>query len=124
MICKIFNKTVEILYNLANKLHMTYNEINIIVYYFIIPLTYLLMLDFIIGIFPVLSLIWTSICIFITIYNYNNFSQFCDFMFVKSVNFLLKFNYIGWDYYKASVNICIILMILVYIVLGVLLIVV
>lgn len=39
MITKLFNITAKALMKLAQKLHLTYNEVNIIVYYMIVPLT-------------------------------------------------------------------------------------
>ena len=43
----IFNIVANILVLIAKKTKLTYNEINIIVYYFIIPFTWVVLLDII-----------------------------------------------------------------------------
>lgn len=45
----IFDKTARALQSGARKLNITYNEINIIVYYFCIPLVWTVMIDYIIS---------------------------------------------------------------------------
>ena len=45
MITTIFNQTALVLVKAAQKLNLTYNEVNIIVYYMIVPLTWCIMLD-------------------------------------------------------------------------------
>ena len=50
MIQRIFTRVAMALYVGAAKLGITYNEINILVYYLLIPLTWTIMLDFLIGI--------------------------------------------------------------------------
>lgn len=122
MINQIFNQTAIILLKISKKLHLTYNEINVIVYYGFIPLTWMILLDFILNIWPILTLIWSVICLSIYLLNRKNFSQWCDLIFQKSVDFLLSFNCINWDYYKASVYICVILVLIIYLILLTLLI--
>ena len=122
MISKLFNSTANALMKMARMLHLTYNEVNIIVYYMLIPLTWAVMLDFIIGIWPWLTVGWTAVCLLITWLNRKRFSQWCDKGFQKSVDFLNWFDRFGWDYYKASVIICVFIVIIIYAVLTLLLI--
>ncbi len=114
MIKKVFNLTAAILLITAKRLNLTYNEINIIVYYFIVPLTWCVMLDCIIKM-PICSIIWTVLGLSVYIAKRKVFSSWCDYVFKKSVQFLLSFNSIGWNYHKASVIICVVVPIIIYI---------
>ena len=86
---------------------LSYNGINILVYYLLIPLVLLVLLDRIIKKFvctPLLILVWISILFFV-----GNFSRFSDRAFDASVVFLNSFGFIGWNYVVASVIICVVL---------------
>ena len=122
MIIKLFNDTANVLMKLAQKLHLTYNEVNIIVYYMLVPLTWAVMLDFIIGTWPWLTLAWVAVCLLVTWWNRKRFSHWCDWAFQKSVDFLEGFGFMGWDYCKASVIICVFFIAVIYAILILLLI--
>lgn len=112
---RIFWITANLLNQIAKWTGMTYNEINIIVYYLIIPLTWTVMLDLIIGfpIFtPLLILAWAYI--FVKTGTKKVFGMWCDWAFKDSVDFLLWFKRIGWNYIVASVIICAIVPIIIY----------
>ena len=102
----------------ASLLGRTYNEMNVIVYYGIIPLTWVLMLDYI------LSIHWFTfgfICFVLgVISSCGHFTLYCDRVFAKSVDFLLAFNRIGSNYTSASVWVCVAAPIAVYGILGLL----
>ena len=98
---------------IAKALHMTYNEINIIVYYLIIPLSWCIMLDYIIGL-PITTPIWLLLWIYIIWSKRKFFKDWCDAAFKLSVDFLLKFKRIGWNYWKASVIICVVVPLIIY----------
>ena len=117
MITTIFNKTALLLVKTAQKVNLTYNEVNIIVYYMIVPLTWCIMLDFILNSWPWMSVVWLTLCVVVTWWHRKDFSTWCDWAFEKSVNFLLWFRRIGWNYYKASVIICVVLPIAIYVIL-------
>ena len=104
---------------IAKALHMTYNEINIIVYYLIIPLSWCIMLDFIIGL-PITTPIWILLWTYIIWSKRKFFKEWCDAVFKLSVDFLLKFQRIGWNYWKASVIICVVVPLIIYAVLIIL----
>ena len=110
----IFDKTAQVLQYLAQKLNLTYNQVNIIVYYMIVPCSWLIMLDFIIGCWPLMSVLWTVTCLIVGGWHRRDFRRWCDEMFGKSVEFLLWFRHIGWNYRKASVFICVVVPILIY----------
>ena len=98
---------------MAKALHMTYNEINIIVYYLIIPLSWCIMLDYIIGL-PITTPLWILLWVYIFWSKRKFFKEWCDVAFQLSVDFLLKFQRIGWNYWKASVIICVVIPIIIY----------
>ena len=101
---------------MAKALHMTYNEINIIVYYLIIPLSWCIMLDYIIGL-PITTPLWILLWVYIFWSKRKFFKEWCDVAFKLSVDFLLKFQRIGWNYWVASVIIGVVVPIIVYVVL-------
>ena len=111
----LFNAVARTLNWIASVTGFTYNEINIIAYYIVIPFVYVVLLDRIIH-KHVLKIayifVWVTILVAI-----RNFSEFCDVLFKVSVDFLLKFSAVGLDYVAASVVICVILPAMVFAVL-------
>lgn len=117
------NYITECFYAVAYKLQdwakatgMTYNEINIIVYYLIVPLTWTILFD--IGLrlpiaTPILLLLW--LCIWLG--KRKHFRAWCDVAFNISVRFLLSFKRVGWKYEKSSVIICVVVPIIIYVLL-------
>ena len=97
---------------LAKKSNRTYNEINIIIYYFIIPLSWIILLDMVLNIhWFKLSFILAS---FIALFLIKDFKIFSDNLFSKSRNFLMYFNKFWSNYVLSSVIICVILPIAIY----------
>ena len=82
---------------IAKALHMTYNEINIIVYYLIIPLSWCIMLDYIIGL-PITTPIWILLWIYIIWSKRKFFKDWCDAAFKLSVDFLFSYYICSVDY--------------------------
>jgi len=115
MINSIFSFTASFLHKLSSFTGFTYNQINIIVYYFIVPFSWCILLDVIFDFhllklgFLVLSLGFRIGC--------TDFKTYSDKAFDKSVQFLNYFNRLGSNYYKSSVLICILLPIIIYTVL-------
>ncbi len=108
MIQRCFWKVAIFLQLLAKKTKLTYNEVNVIVYYFIIPLTWCIMLDCIIHT-PVFSFIWITLTISIWLC-IDNFSDWCDKLFKLSQQFICFFG----EYIKYSVIICVIIPVIIY----------
>ncbi|MFM7903430.1 MAG: hypothetical protein ACKPAD_15785 [Bacteroidota bacterium] len=94
----------------------TYNEMNVIVYYGIIPLSWVLMIDYI------LSIHWFTFgfsCFTLGVLaGCGRFSRLFDHIFDKSVKFLLSFNRVGSNYTATSVWVCVALPLAVYGILG------
>jgi hypothetical protein len=120
IISSIFRKVADALIYGASAMDITYNEINIIVYYLLIPLTWTIMLDFFIGT-PVTSYALIFIWFGIKIGTWGRFREWSDWAFMCSVDFLNYFNCWGGNYVLNSVIICVLVPILIYIGLALLL---
>ena len=92
----------------------TYNEVNIVVYYLIIPLSWTVMVDYI-TMMPFLTPMYIIAWIVFLWKDPMKFRDRCDWAFMKSVDFLLWFKKIGWNYIVSSVIICVVVPVLVYI---------
>lgn len=92
----------------------TYNEVNIIVYYLLIPLSWTVMTDYLTKL-PFLSPMFVLAWIVFLWKDPMKFRDRSDWAFMKSVDFLLWFKRIGWNYVVSSVIICVIIPILVYV---------
>lgn len=110
MVTTIFTTVQQFLEWIAKKTHRTYNEINIIVYYFIIPLTWTLMIDYVFSLPLILSIAYSLFCIIVVV-RCKSFKKFSDWLFVKSADFI---EYFG-DYFLFSVVICVLIPLLIYI---------
>lgn len=92
----------------------TYNEDNIIVYYLLIPLSWTVMIDYLTKL-PFISPMFVLAWIVFLWKDPMIFRDRSDWAFMKSVDFLLWFKRIGWNYVVSSVIICVIIPILVYV---------
>jgi hypothetical protein len=91
---------------------LTYNEVNIILYFFVIPFTWACMLDSYFR-FHWLKIIFGTLCVVFFILC-SNFRLFSDHLFNASVVFLQWFRHLNMNYYLASVVICVIVPIIIY----------
>ncbi len=109
---RIFDFVANKLIILARFFRLTYNEINIIVYYFLIPFSWLSLIDLICG-FHYLKFAFFifSAGFFI---GCRDFRSYSDELFMKSVEFLNYFNRFGQNYVAASVIICVLIPIMIY----------
>lgn len=110
---RIFYFVANMLMQIATALGITYNQINIICYYFLIPLSWSIMIDFYIH-KPIASLVVIGVRIIIVICKWRDFSEWCDGLFEKSVIFLRYFDRCGSNYNITSVIICVILPLCIY----------
>ena len=112
---KIFIVVRDILEWLANISRFSYMAVNIIVYYFVIPFIYFIILDQILGAhyFKISFLIIISV----TLLRIRDFELFSDWLFRKSADFLVSFSSIGMNYTVASVIICVFIPLAVFLVL-------
>ena len=121
IISGIFYVVMIVLRRLAACFGITYNAINIIVYYMLIPLSWTIMLDIYIQ-YPLftytLVVVWIGIMIGIR----GKFITWSDWAYNKSVDFLNYFNRWGGNYVLNSVVICVVVPIAIYVTLMLLLI--
>ena len=113
MITFTFRLVATALYNIAQMFGMTYNEVNVLAYYLLIPLSWTIMLDMYIGL-PLTTGALLYIWIGIKIGTWGHFSAWCDWAFMRSVDFLNYFNRWGGNYVLNSVIICVLIPVLVY----------
>lgn len=110
----IFAVVAGVEHVIANITGSTYNEVNIVVYYLLIPLSWAIMIDYLTKL-PLLSSLFVLAWIVFLWKDSMKFRERCDWAFMKSVDFLLWFKRIGWNYIVSSVIICVVLPILVYV---------
>ena len=84
----------------------TYNEVNIIAYYIVLPFAYIVLADRIMKmhVLKILYVVGVAVCLLLI----KDFSKFSDWLFQKSVDFLLSFQILGWNYIVSSVLICVV----------------
>ncbi len=114
VVLPIFAVVAGVEYLIARLTGSTYNEVNIVVYYLLMPLSWMMMIDYITG----LSFLTPMFIIGWIVFLWKDEMRFrlrCDWAFNKSVDFLLWFKRIGWNYYVSSVIICVVIPVLVYI---------
>ena len=92
----------------------TYNEVNIVVYYLLIPLSWTAMIDYV-SQMPFLTPMYIIAWIIFLWKDQMKFKDRCDWAFDKSVDFLLYFKKIGWNYIVSSVIICVVVPVLIYV---------
>ena len=109
---RIFNAVAQALRSLSRLTGFTYNEINVLLYYFIIPFTWLILLD---NFLDVHYLKMSGIIFCLGFFaGCNDFKKYSDWLFFKSVIFLNFFNRFGSNYIKSSVWICVSFPLLIY----------
>ena len=102
----IFQIVYSLLKWVAEVTGFTYNEVNIIAYYMVIPFAYVVLADRILK-RHFLKCLYVAF-IAVALYNIKDFTGFSDWLFQKSVDFLLSFRFLGWNYIVSSVLICVI----------------
>ena len=114
IVSSIFRQVAMALYNGATAIGITYNEINIIVYYLLIPLSWTIMFDCWSG-SPTTSFALIFIWCGIKIGKWGRFREWSDWAFMRSVDFLNYFNRFGGNYVLNSVVICVLVPIIIYV---------
>jgi hypothetical protein len=112
MLNLIFKIVAGLLYFTGRRIGLTYNEINIVVYYFLVPLSWLILLDMIFQ-FHYFKFTWIIFTTGFAI-GCRNFRSYADWLFGKSVSFLNYFNRFGSNYVASSVWICVAVPIVIY----------
>jgi hypothetical protein len=115
MMHSLFNTIAHLLQKIAELTGLTYNEINIIVYYILVPFTWMLLLD------KIRNTFWFSLTFGAIVLGalllIKDFWKFSDILFEKSVDFLNWFEIIGSNYILSSVIICVFIPLAIYVML-------
>lgn len=106
----IMNEIFRIVYSalmfISEITGLSYNEVNIIAYYIVLPFIYVALADKIWG-KHLLKI--TYVCVVsLVLLLIPNFRIFSDRLFDDSVRFLLSFEMFGWNYVVSSVMICVV----------------
>ena len=113
------NELFDIIYSLLKWLSrltgLTYREVNIVVYFIIIPTLFIFLIGKIYK--KKYLIIGFLVFVFVSLLIIPDFTLFSDKLFDVSVDFLNWFNHIGLNYVQASVVICVIIPILIVIIL-------
>jgi hypothetical protein len=109
---RIFDRVVKILMGYARALKISYYAVNILLYYFIVPFSWLILLDMIFD-FHYFKIGFALFCLGFFIYC-KDFEAFSLNLYRRSVVFLNYFNHFGSNYVASSVFICVLCPILVY----------
>jgi len=95
---------------------LTYEEVNVVVYFVIIPAVFFALIDRIIK-RPVCLLVFSGVML-LAYLRIQNFTLFSEQLFNTSVRFLLGFSSFGIGYDMASVIICVVMPIILFIVMA------
>jgi hypothetical protein len=99
-----FAFTVRVLTQIGELLHLSYNVVNIIVWYILLPLAWTAILDY-----KLHQILFAPVCFLLCtatiVYQRKQFNKFCDILFRLSQEFILAFG----NYYLWSVIICLII---------------
>ncbi len=103
---EVFTLVYNFLKWLSRITGLTYHEVNIVIYYILIPSIFIIILD------KIFNTNWLKIgfglLVVLTLFFVPNFEKFATMLFYKSVDFLNGFQALGLDYVQASVVICVI----------------
>ncbi len=113
MIKQTFNLVSNTLLFIGRKTGLTYNEVNILVFYLLIPLSWTALFDCWLGL-PIASAAFLFVWLGIFIAIRHIFREWCDWTFQGSVIFLNWFNRWGGNYVLNSVIICVLLPLIIY----------
>jgi len=102
----VFHIVYSLLKLISEITGFTYNEVNIIAYYIVLPFAYVILADKILK-RHVLKIVYV-VSVAAGLLMIKDFTAFSDWLFQKSVDFLLSFDIFGWNYVVSSVFICVI----------------
>ena len=113
IIRQTFTLVANTLLFIGKRTGLTYNEVNIMIYYLLMPLSWAALFDVWLGL-PAASIVLLLVWVGIFGATRHTFSDWCDRLFQHSVNFLNMFNSWGGNYVLNSVIICVLLPIIIY----------
>ena len=112
---EIFDVVYRSLKWLAKIVRLTYEEVNVIIWFFIIPVIFICLIDRILKTNYLKQ--GFALLVLPSVLVISNFEDFSKLVFQKSAAFLHWFDYLGINYTQASVLICVVLPILIIVLL-------
>lgn len=109
---RIFDRVVKILMGYARAFKISYYAFNILLYYFIVPFSWFILLDMILD-FHYFKIGFMLFCLGFFFYC-KDFEAFSLNLYRRSVVFLNYFNRFGGNYVASSVYICVLIPLLIY----------
>lgn len=108
----VFCKIADLLRKFAGRFAISYEAANIIVYFFIIPFSWLILLDIALSFFFFTPLFLLTV--FILKFFIKHFETFSGNLCDLAINILNSFSFMGMDYLVASIVFCVIFPIIIY----------
>ena len=105
MITRIFSLVAHAMELTARLWGCTYNEVNVALYYGLVPLSWAILVDIALRRIMVTPVLLGLYCIAMILIR--DFQVFADKLFTASAHFLLWFKRVGWNYPVASVILCV-----------------
>src|SRR4029434_9046636 len=102
----VFNIVYSLLLWCSQVSGLSYEAVNVIAYYFLVPLVFFFLFDRIIKRHIFVPCFVASWCLLLFLVP--SFDDFADKAFERSVEFLNAFSAIGWNYTVASVVVCVV----------------
>ena len=112
LVFKVFNWVATLLHTLANKFGLTYQTVNVVIYYILIPLNWLMMIDYLCNTHA-FALFYAGIWLVVA-FAVKNFRKFCEDVFDLSVSFLLFFDRFKSNYLFTSIVVCVLIPMAIY----------
>lgn len=112
----LFHLVYSALQYLSSVTGLSYELINVLIWYVFLPALFLFLIDQILK--KVLLLPLYAAAIVILLFSVGDIEQFADRVFDWSVDFLLVFSKLGIDYDRASLIICILIPLLLFLALA------
>jgi hypothetical protein len=113
----VFQIVFQFLTQLSATTGLTYEEVNVLLYYFCVPLAFVVLID------RILRTWVCSVCFLAAwaylLFHVSSLAQFSKSAFDWSVLFLQQFSKFGWDYTEASVIICVVIPVLAFLALWI-----
>jgi hypothetical protein len=112
LVLKVFSWVADLLQKWADTFGISYQTVNVVVYYIIIPLNWTMMIDYLCKTHA-FTMVYGGIWL-ITIFAVKNFRLFCNDIFSLSVDFLLFFDRFKSNYLFTSIVICVFVPLAIY----------
>jgi len=112
LVLKVFSWVADLLHKWADTFGVSYQTVNVVVYYIIIPLNWAMMIDYLCNTHAFATFyagFWL-----VVVFGVKNFRKFCEDVFDLSVSFLLFFDRFKSNYLFTSIVVCVLVPLAIY----------